>query len=194
MADPAVLALEVLYENVVARFALEGPYIPGGGTPVPQPFGWRFVAQHHVGPRIVWVPGNPLGAAGRFSGPRNPGGGPRSLGTLVEQFHVVISSNDASAPEDERLNYRATRLLHDAWFRAVYLAAHGTILLDSGEWITEQLERRFGTAIRVIGTIQSMIPDVTPSGPDYELAPDDMGAELEVSELDNTETLTVEPS
>ena len=192
MADP-VLALEKLYDDCVARFAAEGPFV-SGSTPVPQLFGWRYVAQHHVGPRIVWVPGNPLGAAGRFAAPRNPGGDIRSLGTLVEQFHVVISSNDPDEPENERANYHATRVLHDYWFRAIYLAAHGTILVDSGEWITEKLERRFGTALRVIGTIQSKLPDVAPDGPDYELAPDETAAEIAVTELDNTETLTVEPS
>jgi hypothetical protein len=186
MADAPVLALELLYEAVKVRFLAEG------GPAAAQPFGWRSVAAQHVGPRIVWVPGNPLGAIGRIGPPRNPGGDPRSLGTIYEAFHVVISSQDPEDPEDEQLQYRTTRLLYDAWHRAVYHAAFGTVALESPEWLIEKLERRFGTALRVVGTIQAKIPDVGPDGPPYEDAPDDTSAEVAVTELDNTETLIVE--
>lgn len=186
MADP-VLALEVLYDKVCARFTAEGP------ANVAQPFGWRFVNQQHVGHRIVWVPGNPAGAVGRLGPARNPGGDPRSLATLHENFYVVISAQDPTSAEDERLQYRVTRLLRDYWFRAVYLAAYGTFAIESEEWLVDQKERRFGTALRVIGSIQSKVPDEAPAGPDYELAPVDTAAELGVSELDVTETLTVAP-
>jgi hypothetical protein len=197
----SVLALENLYDAVCARFLAEGPFLlpslpPGdptpANTPVPNLFGWRFVAQHHTGSRIVWVPGNPLGVAGRYGPPRNPGGEPRSLFTVFEQFYVVISSNDPAAPEDERKNYHATRMLHDYWARAVYLAAHGVLTLESPEWITDKLERRFGTALRVLGTIQATVPDEGPDGPPYVDAPADTKAEIDVTELDNTEHLTVE--
>lgn len=187
MADP-ILALERLYDAVVASFATEGP------AGVAQPFGWRSVAQQRVTARIAWVPGTPPGAVGRLGPARNPGGDPRSLATLNENFYVVISAEDRTAPEDERLQYRATRLLHDYWFRAVYLAAHGTFAIESEEWIVEKLERRYGAAIRVIGSIQSMIPDEAPDGIEYENAPADTDAELEVSELDATEMIAVAPT
>lgn len=187
------LALEKLFDDVVARFAAEGPFVTGD-TPVPQLFGWRYVAQHHVGPRIVWVPGSPYAVIGRYGAPRNPGGDPRSLGTLPEQFHVVISSNDDDAPEDERANYHVVRLLHDYWFRAVYLAAHGTVSFELSEWLDDKLERRFGAALRVIASVQAKLPDLAPEGPDYDLAPAGTLAEVGVTELDVTETLTVEPS
>src|SRR5215471_19128547 len=165
-AAAPVLELELLYDAVVQRFLVEGP------IGVEQPFGWRFVAQQHVGPRIVWVPGSPVGAMGRIAPPRNPGREPRSLGTLLEQFYVVISSQDPTAPEDERLQYRTTRLLHDYWYRAVYHASHGTFELQLLEWQTEKLERRFGTAIVVVGTIQAALLDVGPGGLDsVDVAP-----------------------
>lgn len=184
MADK--LALLTLYDAVVAQFAADDM------TGVAQPFGWRFVAQHFVGNRIVWVPGNPIGMVGNMLPPRNPGGDPRSLGTLDEQFYVVICGQDPSDPENERAQYDVTRRLRDFWFRAVYHAAHGTFRIVAEEWITSKLERRHGTAIRLVGAIQSKVPDIGPDGPEYALAPDDTGAEVEVSELDNTETLTVE--
>lgn len=182
-----MLALEVLYDAVVARFALEGP------AGVAQPFGWRYPAQQHVGSRIIWIPGDPDGAVGRSQPARNPGGEPRSLATLEERFHVIISSFDPTAPEDERLQYRATRLLRDYWFRALYLAARGTFAIDSEEWLTEKKERRFGTAIRIVATVQSMVPDLPPTGEATEAAPADAEAQIDVEELDNTETLTVAP-
>ena len=188
MAASPVLALELLYDAVRQRFAVEGP------AGVSQPFGWRWVAQQHVGPRIVWVPGSPVGAMGRLYPPRNPGGSPRSLGTLIEQFYVVISSQDPEAPEDERLQYRTTRLLHDYWYRAVYHAAHGTYELQLFEWNTDKLERRFGTAIVVVGTIQAALLDIAPDGGDGDGSVDvspNAGAELDVTELDVTETVNV---
>lgn len=159
-ADPAIpvppctptLALEWLYDTVRARFNDEGP------VGVAQPFGWREVAKHHHGPRIAWVPGDPLGDVGRHGPPRNPGGNPRSLATLYEQFHVVISHNDESQPENERLQYRATRLLYDQWARAVFLAT-SAVAIKTAEWLTAKLERRFGTALRITGTIEAVIPD-----------------------------------
>lgn len=185
------LALEVLYDKVVARFAAEGPYY--NAAPVPQPFGWRFVAQQHVGPRIVWVPGDPRGAIGDMGPARNPGGLPRSLGTLFEQFHVIISSQDPEQPENERLQYRTTRLLHDYWYRAVYHAAHGTFEIDTYEWNVDKLERRFGTAMVIVCTLQAKIPDVAPGGPTDggPFAPADTAAVIDDSLLDVTETITV---
>lgn len=186
-AEP-VLALERLYDAVVARFAAEGPYN------VAQPFGWRFVAQQHMGPRIVWVPGSPVGQIGRVGPPRNPGGIPRSLGTLYENFYVIISSQDPEAPENERLQYRITRLLHDYWYRAVYHAAHGTYELQLEEWQTDKLERRFGTALLVVGTIQAALLDVAPGDElGGGVAPADTAAVIDDSLLDVTETINVAP-
>jgi hypothetical protein len=135
-----------------------------------------------------------MGAAGSLAPPRNPGGIPRSLATLLEHFYVIISSQDPSDPENERLQYRTTRMLHDYWLRAVYHAAHGTYDIQAEEWNTTKLERRFGTAIVVIGVIQSAVLDVGPDGTDGGVwAPADTGAVIENSELDVTETLTVAP-
>lgn len=187
MANSPVLALELLYDAVVAQFAADA-------YACAQPFGWRPSAQQHVGRRIVWVPGDPVGGLGLIGPVRNPGGEVRSIGTLFERFHVIISAQDPEQPENERLQYRVTRLLHDAWYRAVYLAAHGTFTIDSEEWITKYKERRFGTALLVVGTIEAMLPDLPPDG---ESTSDELGdgaqAEIDVTELDNTETLIVAP-
>lgn len=187
MPDSPVLALELLYDAVQKRFELEGPF------GVSQPFGWRPPAQQHIGPRIVWIPGDPVGTMAGVIGPaRNPGGAPRSIGTIDERFTCVISSQDPSDPENERLQYRCTRLLADYWYRAVYLFAHGTFEIEGEEWLIDKKERRFGTALRVVGTIEAMLPDLGPDGSDFEYAPADTEAAIDVTVLDNTETLAVQ--
>lgn len=156
------LSLEHLYDGVVARFA-----VIGMGA-VKQPFGWREVAQQQVDDlRICWVPGDANGALGTVGPAMQPGRDPRPLATLMERFHVVISGRDPSAPEDERLQYKATRLLYNAWYAAMYRVARGTFTSDDGQWVTTagvngstpRHERRNGTALVVNCTLQALLPE-----------------------------------
>lgn len=180
MAD--TFALENLYNAVVARFTAEG-------TVCNNVFGWRTPAQQVIGSRIAWVPGDPAGNIGVNGPARNPGNNPRSIGTLHELFQVIVSSSDPSDPTNELLQYKATRFLRDAWFRAAYIAARGTFQIQSEAWIIDKNERRFGAALRIVCEIQSMIPDEP-----APTAPVDTSAALTVDALDQTETLTVSPT
>jgi predicted GTPase len=91
---------------------------------------------------------------------RYPGGLPsRSLGTLNEVFTVKVVAADTSSPEDERAQYTACRLLFDTWYRAAYLAAKDTLQVQDVRWLTAMKDRRYGTALRALCTIQAMIPD-----------------------------------
>jgi len=180
MAD--ILALPKLYADVVARFALDG-------TLVAQPFGWRSPFEQTDAARIAWVPGDPRGNAGVVGPAKYPGQLPRrSLATFFERFHVIISTYDETDPENELAQYSATRLLRDVWHRAVYLAAHGTFTIDSTNWYGERIERRLGAALLVVCTIESTVPDEALESMPLEGA----RAVIQVSELDVTETLTVE--
>jgi hypothetical protein len=176
------LALEKLYADVTARFAAEG-------TPAVNVFGWRQPAlqQVHVA-RISWVPGDATGSVGRVGPARNPGRDPRPLATLREYFTVTIATSDPTAPEDEMKQYIATRLLRDAWHRAVYLAAHGTFTIESERWMTDRKERRYGAALRVLCTIEAMVPDIAP-----ESMPISVGGVLDINELDVTEPIDIAP-
>lgn len=176
------LALEKLYGDVVTLFAAEG-------TNCSNTFGWRAPAQQVIGPRIAWVPGDASGSVGENGIARNPGRNPRSLGTLHELFQVVISSSDPSDPENEMLQYKATRLLRDAWHRAVHRSARGTFQIRSEAWVIDKNERRFGTALRIVGAIESMIPDEP-----LPIAPVDTVADLTVASLDHIEMQTVSPA
>jgi hypothetical protein len=182
-----VLALPRLFDAVVARFALEAPT---GVLPVPNYFGWREPARQRdqITNRILWVPGDVRGQMGRTLPARNPGRAPaRPIATLDELFTCEIVAHDSAAHEVERSQYQAARELYDAWWRAVYLEAHGTVAVISTEWITLAKERRHGAAIRAICSVQSAIFD-TP----YDLAPADTGAAIVVQELDVTEIQTIE--
>lgn len=177
-----VLALEKLYDDVLALFAAEGTFN------VEQPFGWRRPAeQSATAARIAWVPGDPSGNAGVVGPAKYPGRNPRSLATLKERFYVTISAWDPAEPENERLQYRITRLLRDGWHRAVYLVAHGTFTIESETWIQVRNERRLGSALRVVCTIEAMVPDEAAEAMPIEGSK----AVIDVSDQDVTEQLTV---
>jgi hypothetical protein len=177
-----VLALPRLYDAVVARFAAES-------TICENVFGWRTPAQRGAtAHRIAWVPGDD-GDLGRITGARSPGGvgaGARPLATLRELFTVYIEAQDATAAENERTQYQAARELFDAWWRAVYFAAHGTVSIESVRWSDAKLERRYGASLRVVCAIDAMIPDAP-----YTLAPAESGAQIATSELSETETTRI---
>mgnify|MGYP000101882798 CR=1 FL=1 len=152
------LALEALHDAVVARFTADA-------TPCTLLFGWKERAQQAIAPRIVMVPGDETGALGEWLPARQPGRNPRSLGTLGELFHVVISAQDPTAPENDRAQYKVTRLLFDAWWRAAFLFAGARLQLVAARWLVDRITRRFGGGMVVTCSYEAMIPDA----PLYEL-------------------------
>jgi hypothetical protein len=182
-----IFALEHLFTAVKARMDADTLAEDEEATPVPHVFGWREPAKHRASThRIVWVPGDDrTGELGEVAPARNPGGNPRSLATVRELFTVYIEAQDPSAAENEATQYHATRLLFDAWVRAVYLAARGTYALSKPTWVIDKKERRHGAAIRVLGTIEAMVPDTQH---EEVIAV----AEIDVEMLDHEETMFVE--
>lgn len=178
------LALEALY--IAVKSAIETEYSSDG---IEVAFGWRQPSKSQVlTRRIVFVPGDPTGNAGRVGPARDPGRNPRPLATLHEQFHVVISANDPTAPEVEVAQYRIVRVLRDSVHRAMYRAARGTFAIEREQWDVDlQNERRFGAALVMQCTIQAMVPD------SYVAVgvPVETEAHIETSELDVTETQIV---
>jgi hypothetical protein len=158
MADTITLALEELYDDVSARFTAEA-------TGVPNSFGWREPKKRGGEQnRICWVPGDPSGAMGEVTSARSPGGNPRSIGTLDEMFTVYVEGRDGSAPENERAQYKATRLIFDAWFRAAYLSVRNLLKVKSAIWMVDRTTRRNGATIRAICTIKADLRDVAYDG------------------------------
>lgn len=154
----STLALENLFNVVSASFTADG--ILASNI-----FGWRIPEQHPYGPRVAWVPGNPSNSAGISTAPRNPGGVPRALGMLPELFTVYFTAQDPADPENEQTQYHIVRMLHDAWFRAVYRAAHGTFYIRDEGWETKHNVRRHGATLRVVCEIQAPILDRLPDPP-----------------------------
>jgi hypothetical protein len=189
------MALEILYDDVTARITADHaaevlpptvPPEPPAPVPVFQSFGWREPPKQISSSRsVIWVPGDDdTGDLGRMLPPKYPGRNPRPLGNLAELFTVYLSAHDPAAPQNERSQYRATRLLFDEWWRAVYLSAiaHSEISLVKSGWIISKTQHRYGAAIRVVGAIQSMIPDYT-----LESAPADTKALITVVELGHSD-------
>lgn len=147
-----VLALTSLYDGVVSR-------MEAAGYTGEQPFGWREPAKRLAGRRIVWVPGDD-DDVGEIGAPKKPGRLPaRPLWTLSELCTVYVEAFDESAPEDERAQYQAVRELLDAWLRAVYLEAHGTVSVADLRWVNDKNVRRAGAAIRAVLSVEAMVPD-----------------------------------
>ena len=179
MAD--TLALDKLYDDVVARFALDS-------LSVPNLFGWRPPPEKMIlGNRIIWTPGDDEdGTFGELVATGiQPGRNPRSLATVQELFTVRILAADTTAPEDERAQYRAVRFLYDAWYRACWLAAHTTFLVVDQRWLIEKKERRYGAALRILCTVQAMVPDVAATDATTGLG---VEADLTTTELSVSET------
>lgn len=148
-----ITALEQLYSDVVNRFDDED-------TEVPNVFGWREPARRGAQQnRICWVPGDPAGAAGDITSARQPGRNPRPLATLNELFTIYVEARDASDLEDEQKQYHAARLIFDAWYRAAYLSARTLLTVKSATWMVDRKTRRHGATLRVVCTVQAMIPD-----------------------------------
>lgn len=149
-----VFALENLFDKVVQRFSAEGTLIDNS-------FGWKEPPRQATNPnRIIWTPGDGSGSLGDLGAPRYPGGLPaRPVAMLLESFTCLIVGANPQTPQDDRAQYHQARLNYDAWFRAVYLAAVGTFTIKSQAWDVTRKEGRMGAAIKVVGTIQAVIPD-----------------------------------
>ncbi len=175
------LALPWLYDQVVARFTLEG------NTAVHR-FGWRAVGHQIDSNRVIWVPGDPNGEIGAVIAPKFPGirETGRPLTNVLEGFHCYITGYDRTAKDNERAQYVACRLLYDDVIRAVYLAAHGNFEFRSSKWVTDKKEFRAGATILLTGTIRAVQPDSP-----VAKAPIDSGAILDIEVLDIVEEVRI---
>jgi hypothetical protein len=182
-----VLALDFLFDAVVARFAADAAAQDPPVAPIPIVWGRQKSAQQYpTGPRMVWYMGDPAGALGTLGPARsNAAAGARSLATLNQLFTVELRSADTPAT-DERAQERVVELLFHAWWRAVHTAAPGLVKIQSAEIDTTKKERPHGALLRVVCAVEAMVPDEA-----YTTAPVDTGAEIEVEELDHSETLEV---
>jgi hypothetical protein len=166
-ANP-VLAVELLYDGIIAQLTDDFSPEP---CPIVFGFGFREPAMQSEGVgganRIVFVPGDRGARFARDLPPRNPGRDPRSLGTKDEFVTVHIWAADATDLTNERLQYRACRLLYDAFFRAVYLVSHsdgdvgvGPVSFVDESWDADHIERGYGYVIIAVLSVAAMVPDV----------------------------------
>lgn len=188
---PDKFAITNLFDAVTESFEDDS-------VPVPNLFGWRERGRKLVvGPRIVWIPGDDkTNELGTHAAPRSPGYvatlGDRSLGTLGEYCTVYICARNSELPEVEREQYVVCRQLYDTWFRAVYHAVYGSFSISKPAWVkgSNNSERAYGVAIRVVLTLQAAIPDTPFDGVSNaeSFLDDDAKAALETELLDRQET------
>jgi len=160
-------ALRILFDEVKARFALEGPQanVVFGKREPPK--------QVNQGPggaaRVAFVPGDPSGKAGKYVGAKIArialgSRRTRSLGTWLETATVYVWGKDPDAPNDEARQYEAARLLHDYTVRAIYRSSvgHGAFTLSAPQWIRKDTERVNGAEIMFLLEFEAQVPDEAP--------------------------------
>lgn len=165
-----VLALELVYEDVKARFALEAP-------DVAVVFGWRSPPNQLTqgtgrANRIAFVPGE-AEKAGSYVGARAPGRNPRPLRTFIETCTVYCWAFDGATKalaNSDLAQWRAARLLHDAAIRAIELAMRkGSIAnlsrvpFTSPRWVKPDGERGFGAELGFVLSLESAVTDALPN-------------------------------
>ncbi len=152
------LALLVLYDAVASLFVEEQ-------TSVNVVFGWREPPKtinqgDGTAARVCFIPGDAGNGLGADMPPRYPGRNPRPLATLEELFRVRVWAVDRAAPNDERAQYEAARLLFDAVRRALRLCDPGGLKVRSSSWVRGAPERMWGAEIELLCTVDAMIPDL----------------------------------
>jgi hypothetical protein len=173
-----MMALVKLFNAVRDEFACDG-------TPCEVRFGWTEPAKQVSGNRVLFSPGDGRGNVGKHGARRDTGMSafPRSLSTLREQCQVFVVGASTGTEAEQ---YTLTRELYDAFFRACYLAAHGTFNVIDLRWLPERKERRFGATLVATLEIEAAIPDSPFDGltPDADAS----GASLTLqSELDSAD-------
>lgn len=138
-------------------------------------FGWREVHRQQTKPRrVVWVPGDPTGKAGKLLGATKApiatstrtgqAAKARNLADLDELFTVYVQAYDPTDPDNELKQYNEARLLFDALIAAIYRSSHeghavGVVHVDDPIWSVNQNEQKHGGRLTVVGRVRSPIPD-----------------------------------
>jgi len=138
-------------------------------------FGWREVPRQQTKPRrVVWVPGDKTGKAGKLLGATKApiatvtrtgqATVARNLADLDELFTVYVQAYDPTDPANEAKQYNETRMLFDALIAAIYRVSHGAhavgvVHVDDPIWSVNQNEQKHGGRLTVVGHVRSPIPD-----------------------------------
>lgn len=161
----AKLALEHLFERIVAETAERVPVNPPSCV-----FGWReAVKQSNQGSggaaRVVLQPGDPTGKVGDLGGAKGPGRNPPPVATMVELATLFLWAVDLTDTSDMG-QWRAARRLHDLVLPILIRTFQGRWKQLSKEWMRPELERRFGAEMKVVISVEAMVPgDVIPEAP-----------------------------
>lgn len=168
-------ALDYLYESVRAYFGAAGrlEVLDWGRRALTKQIN-QAPAPARAG-RVVFVPGDDTGKAGKLGAPRHPGGYPRAIYSWNELATIHVWGHDPTAPNDERAHYRVGWDLFELTLRALRDAQVGRILMSDPVWTIAPVERVFGCELTFSVTVDGKILDdsvaiVKPTTPDFTAA------------------------
>src|SRR5581483_465297 len=91
--------------------------------------------------RVVFMPGDPGGSAGKISGARqNVGQNPRPILTWEKLLTVSVWAVDTSDPANELLQFAAVEALFEATVAAIRSCAHADGRIGDPKWTTPPIE------------------------------------------------------
>jgi hypothetical protein len=148
-----ILALQDLYDRVVADFANKAPSVVFN-------FGSRSIprAATTTSGTIDIVPGDESGNIGSFVMPREVGSSPRHLYDILENFTVYVRGFDLDR-ENQLKQYAATMLLAQSLIASARDAVPGNVQFTGWKWNLAHGERRTAEQIIISCVLRSPIPD-----------------------------------
>lgn len=153
------MSLAALYEAVVTELATTSP-----GTAVL--WGKKQLAQtvnQGTGRanRVVFVPGEGDALGGYAPAQKMSGRAGRSLADWQVPATVHVWAHDASAPENELVQWKAMVELHDAVVAAIHKFCAGNYQLRAPRNASPLTERQFGCATAFVVAVNQPVIDVT---------------------------------
>lgn len=179
----------MLIDQVVARFLAES-------TPVEVAFGPRALALNTDGARVVIVPGNTAGGAGKVvAASHDVDASIRAQKVLAgfdELFTARIYSEDVNDPRDDAAQYLQARLVFDAFYRASFYGSRSLMQIADIRWDTERRESGHGLTMIVVFSIIAPIIDVPLGVAAFrQLAPVPRGATLDLELHDHESQIVI---
>jgi len=115
--------------------------------------------------RIVFVPGDDAGKAGKIGMPKQIGSGfPRAIYGWAEQCTIHVWGHDGAAGrDDERAHYRVCVDLFECLMRAIRSSQCGEIEMGEVEWVVTPVENVFGCALKFPLIVHGQIQDARPT-------------------------------
>lgn len=155
-----ISALDKLFEDCRTAFGAAGrlEVLDWGRRALTKQTNQQAASAGRAG-RVVFVPGDDTGKAGKLGPVRHPGQRPRSIARWDELAQVHVWGRDSISPNDERANYRVVWNLFELVMRAIRESACGRVEHSDPLWTIEPVERVFGAELTFSVTVHGRVSD-----------------------------------